>query len=66
MSEVIAKVTTIDGERIEGELVGKLVRCGDCEYSYVEGFVHERLLCEKHQELGNLDENWFCADGWRA
>lgn len=43
-----------------------LVRCKDCEYSYVEGFVHERLLCEKHEELGELSEDWFCADGWKA
>ena len=44
----------------------EIVRCGDCEYSYVEGFVHERLLCEKHPELGELTEDWFCADCWKA
>ena len=44
----------------------ELVRCGDCQYSYVEGFVHERLYCEKHPELEELKEDWFCADCWKA
>ena len=44
----------------------ELVRCKDCEYSYCEGFVHERLMCEKHPELGELKEDWFCADCWQA
>ena len=43
-----------------------VVRCKDCEYSYIEGFVNERLLCEKHPELGVLNNDWFCADGWKA
>ena len=44
----------------------KIIRCKDCEYSYAEGFVNERLLCEKHPELGELTEDWFCADCWKA
>lgn len=48
------------GERKE------LIRCKDCEYSYTEGFVHERLVCEKHPELGDLSDDWFCADCWKA
>ena len=44
----------------------ELVRCKDCEYSYTEGFVNERLLCEKHPELGVISEIWFCADCWKA
>ena len=37
MSEVIAKVTTIDNGRIEGELIGKLVRCKDCKHGMEYG-----------------------------
>lgn len=66
MSEVIAKVTAIDNGRIEGELIGNLIRCDDCEYSYTEGFVHPHLICEKHPELGSVADDWFCADGWKA
>ena len=44
----------------------KIVMCKDCEYSYTEGFVHERLMCEKHPELCDLKDDWFCADGWKA
>ena len=44
----------------------QIVRCKSCEYSYTEGFVHERLVCEKHPELGDLSDDWFCADCWKA
>ena len=42
------------------------VPCEDCEYSYVVGFVNERLYCEKHPELGPVKGDWFCADCWKA
>ena len=44
----------------------KVVRCDDCEYSFCEGFVRERLYCEKHPELGEIKGDWFCADCWKA
>lgn len=44
----------------------ELVRCDDCGYSFCEGFVHERLYCEKHPELGEIKGDWFCADCWKA
>ena len=43
-----------------------IVRCKDCEYSYTVGFVTERLMCEKHPELDEVPEDWFCADCWQA
>lgn len=43
-----------------------VVRCDDCEYSFCEGFVRERLYCEKHPELGEIKGDWFCADCWKA
>ena len=43
----------------------ELIRCADCEYSYTVGFVHERLVCEKHPEI-EITDDWFCADGWKA
>lgn len=43
-----------------------IVRCDDCEYSFCEGFVRERLYCEKHPELGEIKGDWFCADCWKA
>lgn len=43
-----------------------IVRCDDCEYSFCEGFVRERLYCEKHPELGEIKCDWFCADCWKA
>ena len=53
----------IDGEMQE---IATIVRCEDCGYSYTEGFVHERLICEKHPELGEVKGDWFCADCWKA
>ena len=43
-----------------------IVRCDDCGYSFFEGFVRERLFCEKHPELGEIKGDWFCADCWKA
>ena len=43
-----------------------IVRCDDCGYSFCEGFVRERLYCEKHPELGEIKGDWFCADCWKA
>lgn len=42
-----------------------VVRCGDCKYCYAEGFVNVRNVCEKHYDFGNVDDDWFCADGER-
>ena len=42
-----------------------VVRCKDCKYCYAEGFVNERNVCEKHYDFGNVDDDWFCADGER-
>lgn len=44
---------------------GEIVRCGECAHCYANGFVHERNICEKHPELGNVPDDWFCADGER-
>lgn len=46
--------------------VEAVVRCDDCGYSFCEGFVRERLYCEKHPELGEIKGDWFCADCWKA
>ena len=46
--------------------VAPIVRCEDCGYSFCEGFVRERLYCEKHPELGEIKGDWFCADCWKA
>lgn len=42
-----------------------VVRCEDCKYCYAEGFVNVRNVCEKHYDFGNVDDDWFCADGER-
>lgn len=42
-----------------------VVRCKDCKYCYAEGFVNVRNVCEKHYDFGNVDDDWFCADGER-
>ena len=42
---------------------GELVRCAECKYCYSEGFVNVRNVCEKHYDFGNVDDDWFCADG---
>jgi len=42
-----------------------IVRCKDCEHCFVEGFVHERNVCELHPEIENPSDDWFCADGER-
>ena len=41
-------------------------RCKDCKYCYAEGFVNVRNVCEKHYDFGNVDDDWFCADGERT
>ena len=43
--------------------MAKCKGCGECAHCYAEGFVHERNICEKHPELGNVPDDWFCADG---
>ena len=42
-----------------------VVRCGECKHCYAEGFVHEHNVCEKHPELNDIPDGWFCADGER-
>ncbi len=42
-----------------------VVRCVNCKYCYAEGFVNVRNVCEKHYDFGNVDDDWFCADGER-
>lgn len=42
-----------------------VTHCKDCKYCYAEGFVNVRNVCEKHYDFGNVDDNWFCADGER-
>lgn len=60
---------TYDGDAthvcMKPTFVQPLVRCKDCKYCYAEGFVNERNVCEKHYDFGNVDDNWFCADGER-
>ena len=55
--EELDKVPTVDAVPI--------VRCGECKYCYSEGFVNVRNVCEKHYDFGNVDDDWFCADGER-
>lgn len=38
-------------------------KCADCGYAFTEGFVHERLVCEKHLEI-EISDDWYCADFW--
>ena len=54
-------------EALQAQLpkLGEIVRCGECAHCYAEGFAHERNICEKHPELGNVPDDWFCADGER-
>ena len=42
-----------------------VVRCGECKHCYAEGFVHEHNVCEKHPELNDIPDNWYCGDGER-
>lgn len=55
--DVVQKQPTVDAVAV--------VRCKDCKYCYAEGFVNVRNVCEKHYDFGNVDDNWFCADGER-
>ena len=45
--------------------IGEFIRCEECKHSFVMGFVCVRYMCEKHPELGNIPEDWFCGDGER-
>ena len=40
-----------------------LVTCNVCKYCHAEGFVNERNVCEKHPEIINPSDDWYCADG---
>ena len=66
-AELIARILDddVDGKVFEMPKRGEIVRCGECAHCYAEGFVHERNICEKHPELGNVPDDWFCADGER-
>lgn len=57
-SEVIAKVTAINGESIEAELIAELVRCKNCKYFGAGG-------CSRLPRIVIASINWFCADGVR-
>lgn len=43
----------------------EIVRCKDCQYCFVEGFVNPHNVCEKHPEIINPPDDWFCTDGWK-
>ena len=43
----------------------EIVRCKDCKYCFEEGFANVRNMCERHPEIENPDDDWFCADGER-
>lgn len=55
-------------DRLEQPTAGAVpvVRCKDCKYCYAEGFVNVRNVCEKHYDFGNVDDDFFCADGERT
>ena len=55
----------VDENSLESNGWVRIVRCGECANCYAEGFAHERNICEKHPELGNVPDDWFCADGER-
>ena len=59
---IIPTVTVTDSPMVE---YAPIVRCKDCKYCYAEGFVNVRNVCEKHYDFGNVDDDWFCADGER-
>ena len=40
-----------------------LVTCGVCKHCHAEGFINERNVCDKHPEIINPSDNWYCADG---
>ena len=71
--EMVARIeyggATYDGDAthvcLKPTFIQPLVRCKDCKYCYAEGFVNERNVCEKHYDFGNVDDDWFCADGER-
>ena len=42
-----------------------LVRCKDCKYCFVEGFVHEHNICDKHEWIQGQPDDWYCADAKR-
>jgi hypothetical protein len=43
----------------------QIVRCKDCKYCFVEGFVHEHNICDKHEWIQGQPDDWYCADGER-
>lgn len=61
----IKKPDMLSVEIRQGISVKELVRCKECKYCYAEGFVNVRNVCEKHYDFGNVDDDWFCADGER-
>ena len=45
-----------------------LIRCAQCEYSYIDKVVDGKphYRCEWRPELGEVAEDWFCADACDA
>ena len=64
-SEVIAKVTGINGTSIEGELVAELVRCKDCK-NWITGCITDQddfipPKCGKYQQMVGHSADDFCS-----
>lgn len=63
-SEILMDIKSVKAWLTEADYV-PVVRCKDCKHCYAEGFVNVRNVCEKHYDFGNVDDEWFCADGER-
>ena len=66
MSEYIVRETGYPGA-IKQEIVGELVRCGECKYGRPYSYFADKYTCEKEHDCGDYTTHadWFCADGER-
>lgn len=60
IKEQIVRIET-DGNETRAEVVGEIVRCKDCKYSFTRELGYG---CYLDYRLGT-NGNWFCADGER-
>lgn len=66
----VGELYAVSGEDLQNAIAllkeqPEIIRCKDCKHCYAEGFVNVRNVCEKHYDFGNVDDDWFCADGER-
>lgn len=63
MSELISKVTKIDGDRIESELIAELVRCKNCVHYYNKDDKGRDFPDSCDLRDWFVSPDWFCGDG---